>query len=79
MEDEIDRDLDVPVYEQVADILRRDILSGAIPARRAVPSIRTLCERYGIAKATAMKAIGVLDGEGLIRMVPGRGWFVRER
>jgi DNA-binding GntR family transcriptional regulator len=46
------------------------------PTRRPIPSIRTLCETYGIARATAGKAVGLLADEGLIRLVPGRGWFV---
>ena len=42
------------------------------PSRRFAP----LCETYGIARATAGKAIHMLADEGLIRRVPGKGWFV---
>jgi GntR family transcriptional regulator len=73
----IDRELDTPVYEQLAAILRDQIDSGAIPPRRPLPSIRTLCETYGVARATAVKAVGVLAAEGRVRMVRGRGWFVK--
>jgi DNA-binding GntR family transcriptional regulator len=38
--------------------------------------VRTLCETYGIARATATKAVHLLADEGLIRRVPGKGWFV---
>jgi DNA-binding GntR family transcriptional regulator len=72
----IDREWDEPVYQQVAGILRRQIQSGAIEPRRPVPSIRTLCQTYGIARATASKSLHILAEEGLIRPVPGRGWFV---
>ena len=72
----IDREWDEPVYQQVAGILRRQIESGEIEPRRPVPSIRTLCQEYGIARATAAKSLRVLADEGLIRQVPGRGWFV---
>jgi len=72
----IDRDWDEPVYQQVAGILRDQIKSGKIEPRRPIPSIRTLCETYGIARATAGKAIHMLSDEGLIRRVPGKGWFV---
>jgi DNA-binding GntR family transcriptional regulator len=72
----IDREWDEPVYQQVAGILRRQIESGEIEARRPVPSIRTLCETYGIARAAATKSLHILADEGLIRRVPGRGWFV---
>jgi DNA-binding GntR family transcriptional regulator len=72
----IDREWDEPVYQQVAGILRDQIKSGKIEPRRPIPSIRTLCETYGIARATAGKAIRLLADEGLIRRVPGKGWFV---
>ena len=72
----IDRDWDEPVYQQVAGILRDQIKSGKIEPRLPIPSIRTLCETYGIARATAGKAIHMLSDEGLIRRVPGKGWFV---
>jgi GntR family transcriptional regulator len=72
----IDREWDEPVYQQVAGILRDQITSGQIAPRRPIPSIRTLCATYGIARATAGKAIGVLADEHLVRRVPGKGWFV---
>ena len=72
----IDREWDEPVYQQVAGILRDQIASGRIEPRRPIPSIRTLCETYGIARATAGKAIGLLADEHLVRRVPGKGWFV---
>ena len=75
----IDRAWDEPVYQQVAGILRDQITSGKIEPRRPIPSIRTLCETYGIARATAGKAIRLLADEGLIRRVPGKGWFVSPR
>jgi len=72
----IDRDWDEPVYQQVAGILREQITSRKIEPRRPIPSIRTLCDTYGIARATAGKAIHLLADEGLIRRVPGKGWYV---
>jgi GntR family transcriptional regulator len=72
----IDREWDEPVYQQVATILRDQITSGKIEPRRPIPSVRTLCETYGIARATASKSLHLLAGEGLIRQVPGKGWFV---
>ena len=72
----IDREWDEPVYQQVTSILRDQIRSGKIEPRRPIPSVRTLCETYGIARATAGKAIRLLADEGLIRRVPGKGWYV---
>jgi GntR family transcriptional regulator len=75
----IDREWDEPVYQQLARILREQIRSGDLEPRRPIPSVRTLVERYGVARATAAKAVQVLADEGLVRVVPGRGWFVARR
>jgi GntR family transcriptional regulator len=72
----IDREWDEPVYRQLAAILRGQITSGELAPRRPIPSVRTLVEQYGVARATASKAIQLLADEGLVRVVKGRGWFV---
>ena len=53
----IDHEGDVPVYIQLADILRAQIQSGELPPRRPVPSKRTLQQEYGVAGGTIDKAI----------------------
>jgi GntR family transcriptional regulator len=76
---EIDHDGDVPVYLQLAAILRGQIESGELAPRRPVPSERTLTQRYGVAGGTVKKALQVLRDEGLVRTVIGRGVYVVER
>jgi len=75
----IDHDSDVPVYVQLADLLRAQIESGELAPRRPIPSIRTLQQRYGVADGTVKKAIQVLREEGLVRTVIGRGVYVSPR
>ena len=75
----IDREWHEPVYRQLANIVRQQIVSGELAPGRPIPSVRTLTQRYGVARMTAAKAIQVLADEGLVHMVPGRGWFVAER
>lgn len=73
----IDHDSGVPVYTQLAEIIRRQIESGAI-ARR-VPSIKSLCQEYGVSHVSTERALGVLKDEGLIYSVIGKGFFVTGR
>ena len=73
----IDHESDVPVYEQLASILRGQIQSGELAPRRPLPSIRTLQERYGVSDGTVKHALQLLKDEGLVRTVIGRGIFVR--
>jgi DNA-binding GntR family transcriptional regulator len=67
---------DVPVYRQLADLLRQQILSGKIGPRQPVPSAKALVQEFGIARGTAERAVAVLRSEGLVRTVPGKGVFV---
>ena len=67
---------DVPFYRQLADVLRQRIVSEEIPALSPLPSGKTLVETYGVARGTVEKAIKVLQSEGLVRTVPGRGIYV---
>jgi GntR family transcriptional regulator len=74
--DAIDYDGAVPVWRQVYVLLKARILSGEIPAGRAIPSKRTLSEELGVAGNTVEHAIRVLKDEGLVEGVQGRGVFV---
>jgi GntR family transcriptional regulator len=73
---EIDHHSAVPVYRQIADILRRMITSGEVAPGRALPSIPYLVQQYGVADQTVKKAMQVLKDEGLVIGVPGKGTFV---
>lgn len=65
-----------PVYLQLASILRSAIEAGEIEADRPLPSYTTLMQEHGVARGTAAKAVQVLVGEGLVKIVPGRGAYV---
>jgi GntR family transcriptional regulator len=69
----------VPVYRQLADLLRAEILSGKFPPRTPLPSAKTLAQEHEIAIGTVTKAVDVLREEGLVRTIPGRGVWVVER
>jgi len=69
----------VPVYRQVAAILRDRIESGDLEPDRPLPSETHLVQEYGIARGTARRAIEVLRDEGLVVTVHGRGTYVKPR
>ena len=72
----IDHEGDVPVYLQLAAILRGRIERGELAPRRPLPSINRLAQEYGIARGSVEKAVQVLRDEGLVRTVIGRGVYV---
>lgn len=65
-----------PVYVQLAGLLRAQIERGRIEPDRPLPSYTTLMQEYEVARGTAAKAVQVLVGEGLVKIVPGRGAYV---
>jgi GntR family transcriptional regulator len=67
----------VPLYEQLAQVLREQIRSGELPHNRPLPSVKTLQQTYGVAQGTAEHALRVLKAEGLIVTVRGKGSYVR--
>jgi GntR family transcriptional regulator len=72
----VDRDLPVPLYEQVADELRRSITSGALAPGAALPPESTLIATFAVSRVTARKALDILVDDGLIVRKQGKGSFV---
>jgi GntR family transcriptional regulator len=68
-----------PPYQQLADQLRSDILSGRLQPGQLIPSVRLLAQQYGVSNVTANRAIEALQTEGLIDTQLGRGTFVRTK
>ena len=73
----IDHDGATPIWVQLTNILRARIESGEFAPGKLMPSIRTLCQEYGVADGTVKRALARLRDEGWADSVPGRGWYVR--
>ena len=69
---------DAPLYRQVQKAIAEHIAAGRLSPGEQLPSERNLCERFGISRVTARRALVSLVQEGLIEASPGRGWFVSE-
>ncbi|MFE0650589.1 TetR/AcrR family transcriptional regulator C-terminal domain-containing protein [Streptomyces sp. NPDC059534] len=63
-------------YLAIADELRRRIRTGELSPGDRVPSTRAVTREWGVAMATATKALAVLRQEGLVRAEPGVGTVV---
>jgi GntR family transcriptional regulator len=64
-------------YERIADDLRQLIRAGELSPGEQLPSETRLVEEYGKSLPTLRQALGLLQAEGLIEKVHGRGNFVR--
>ncbi|MCM1025062.1 MAG: GntR family transcriptional regulator [Roseburia sp.] len=66
----------VPIYQQIADQLRADILAGKLKEGDYLPSIRGLARDLKISVITTMKAYEQLAEEGLVTAAQGKGFYV---
>lgn len=65
-----------PIYEQIANQIRAQILNGELREGEPLPSIRKLALTLQISVITTKRAYDELEGEGLIDTVGGKGTFV---
>jgi len=66
----------LPVYRQVYQRIRSEILSGRLAAGPRLPSSRTLASELGIARGTVVTAFQMLAGEGYTVSAGARGTVV---
>ena len=64
-----------PIYEQVRDGLRRLMVSGVIQVGELLPSVRAMATSLAINPNTIQRAYELLEAEGYVSSVPGKGSF----
>ncbi|MGC6440563.1 MAG: GntR family transcriptional regulator [Candidatus Puniceispirillaceae bacterium] len=72
------RRVSVPLHAEVAELLRRQILSGSIQAGEKIPGLNELSEKFGVARMTIRQAMDALEDEGLIERYAGKGTFAKK-
>ena len=65
-----------PIYQQIAEQFRTDILAGKYKQGEYLPSIRGLAKELKISVITTMKAYEQLEAEGLVTAAQGKGFYV---
>ena len=65
-----------PVYEQIIEQVETFLLNDVLRAGDQIPSVRNVTMQHAINPRTVLKAYNDLDKRGLIRSVPGKGYFV---
>ncbi|WP_313518112.1 GntR family transcriptional regulator [Pseudomonas sp.] len=66
----------VPLYTQLKELLRAQILDGVFAPHTRMSSESELGEAYGVSRITVRQALGDLQKEGLIFKIHGKGTFV---
>ena len=65
----------IPIYQQIAEQFKEDILTGRLKQGEYMPSIRGLAKDLKISVITTMKAYEQLAEEGLITPVQGKDYY----
>ena len=68
----------VPLYQQIAEQLRRMIALGALQPGDRLPTVRELAADSRVNRNTAARAIQQLESEGIVRTRVGQGTFVED-
>ncbi len=70
---------DIPIYEQIEEQIRAQILDGAISENEQLPSIRQLARDLKISVITTTRVYNDLADEGFIISTAGKGYFAAPR
>ncbi|MCI6063798.1 GntR family transcriptional regulator [bacterium] len=66
----------VPIYEQLMEQIKSDIIQSVLSEGEALPSVRTLAGELRISALTVKKAYDKLEEEGFVTTVHGKGTYV---
>ena len=73
---ELSHESKTPLYVQLYEAIRADILSGSLPGGEKLPSKRALAEHLHVSVITVESAYSQLEAEGYLQALPKRGFFV---
>lgn len=66
----------VPIYEQLMEQIKSDIIQSELKEGEALPSVRTLAGELRISALTVKKAYDKLEKEEFVTTVHGKGTYV---
>ena len=70
---------DLPIYEQIKEQVKTQIISGELSENEMLPSLRQLAKDLKISVLTTTRAYNELEEEGFITSRQGKGFFVMPR
>ena len=73
----ISNNADSPIYEQIKEQIKLQIMNGDLKEGDALPSMRLLAKELRISIITTKRAYEELEREGFIESFTGRGSFVK--
>lgn len=65
-----------PIYEQITNQIKEQIIKGLMVENEALPSIRSLARELNVSVITTKRSYDELERDGYIKIVPAKGAFV---
>lgn len=69
----------MPLYYQIANLLRNGIMEGVWPPDSQLPTEIGMAHKYGVSRPTIRNAKNILVKEGFVRSIKGSGCFVNNQ
>ena len=68
-----------PIYQQIYQQIKEQIINGTLEEDTMLPSIRSLAKELRISIITTKRAYEELERDGFVYTIAGKGTFVAER
>lgn len=76
--EKIDKNSVIPIYYQLAKIIKKQIYEGILKPGETLPAEHELVEMYGISRMTVRRALSELINAGMVYAEKGKGTFVAQ-
>ena len=76
MKKQIDKNIGIPLYEQILEIIYNDIQNGIFAYGEIIPKELDLCKMYNVSRPTIRKAMDILVQNGNLIRIKGKGTYV---
>ena len=65
------------LYLQIKENLEEGIRSEKYPVGSKLPSENDLCKTFNVSRITIRRALDILENDGMVSSIPGKGTFVK--
>lgn len=72
-----DNRMNVPLYQQISDELKKNIITKKIQSGEQLPTEKELSDTYKVSRITAKRALTELEQLGMVTRTRGKGTFVK--
>ncbi len=72
----IDLGINKPIYKQITQSICDHIDNGTLKPGDSIPSVNQVAHSFGLARGSVFTAYNELKASGIIKSVPGKGFFV---